>query len=135
MARAGLCIGAEVDISPCRRKQSPRVPDALPHRTMGSRNTVASASEVPTVLPRVQISHTSLLELLFLFCWAKVHFNISSCCVSSSSCRQTGQRECLSVCCDSGIVAWFGFFGFHRTCSALTSSEQRVLGHFDSLDC
>lgn len=120
---------------PSRRKQSPGAPDASSHRTVGSRNVVASASNVPAALHGVQVSHASLTELLFLFSWGKVHFNICSCCISSSSCSQSGQRECLNICCDSGVVGWFGFFGFNRTCSALTSSEQRVFGHFDSLDC
>lgn len=44
------CIGAEVNISPRRRKQSPGAPDASSRRTVGSRNAVASASDAPATL-------------------------------------------------------------------------------------
>lgn len=103
------CLGMEANISPQRRKQSPGAPDASSHGTVGSRDVVVSTSNVPAALHRVQVLNVSLTELLFLFSWGKVHFSISSCYVTSSSCSQTGKHECLNICCDSGVVAWFGF--------------------------
>lgn len=87
-AGVGLCWDG-VNINPRRRRQSPGAPDGL-CSSVGSRNTVASASDAPAALHRVQVSHTSLTELLFLFSWGKIHFNISSCCVAGFFCNQTG---------------------------------------------
>lgn len=52
------CFGMKGNISPRRT-----------HGTLGSRNAVVSASDVPTALHGVQVSHMSLTELLFLFSW------------------------------------------------------------------
>lgn len=99
----------EANISPYNRKQSPGAPDVSSHSTVGSRDAVVSKSSAPTALQRVQVLNVSLKKLLFLFSWRIVHFRLSSCYVTSFSYSQTGKPECLNICCDSGVAAWFGF--------------------------
>lgn len=70
---------------------------------------MVSKSNAPTALQRVQVLNVSVTELLFLFSWRIVHFSMSSCYVTSSSYSQTGKPECLNICYDSGVAAWFGF--------------------------